>query len=324
MSLSALVLAATLASSPAAPPSPLFRDPVHDGAADTTLIYDKPGKAWLMFYTNRRANVTNEPGVAWVHGTRLGIARSTDGGRTWIYQGQAKIPYGQDDYTHWAPELVTDDAGLHHMFLTIVPGTFKDWNASREIIHLTSANLSDWTFVSKLDLGSDRVIDADIVQLPQGGWRMWYKDERDGSKIHLADSPDLTTWKPAGVATTTNGEGPVVFRWKDRWWMIRDVWKGLEVLTSEDLTTWTPQATRILEEPGLRPTDRAKGQHPDVVVRGGRAFIVYFTHQGGEPEAAHDPNWNRRTVLHAAELTEMDGIIKVDRNKPTALELGID
>jgi hypothetical protein len=294
---------------------------VHDGAADTTLIYDKPNRLWLMFYTNRRANV-EAPGVAWVHGARIGVARSKDGGRTWAYRGEAKIPYGQPDYTHWAPELVTDAKGLHHMFLTIVPGTFADWNAAREIIHLTSRDLKDWKFVAKLDLGSDRVIDADVVRLPSGGWRMWYKDERDGSKIHFADSADLNAWKRAGVANITRGEGPVVFRWKDRWWMIHDVWKGLEVSASDDLVTWKTQASRLLETPGTRPTDRAKGQHADVVISGDRAFIIYFTHQENEPQVAQNPDWTRRTVLHAAELRESGGVITVDRDRPTLINLG--
>ncbi len=40
-----------------------------------------------MFHTNRRANVANTPGVTWVHGTRIGIAESSDGGATWEYRG---------------------------------------------------------------------------------------------------------------------------------------------------------------------------------------------------------------------------------------------
>lgn len=323
MFLSALVLATALASTPATPPSPLFRDPIHDGAADTTLIYDKPNKTWLMFYTNRRANVATE-GVAWVHKTRLGVAESKDGGRTWTYRGEAKIPYGQDDYTHWAPELITDEAGLHHMYLTIVPGTFTDWNHAREIIHLTSKNLVDWTFVNKLDLGSDRVIDADIVKLPTGGWRMWFKNEVGGSRIQYADSTDLSNWTNKGNTSVTRGEGPVVFRWKDKWWMIHDIWDGLEVSTSTDLVNWTKQEKPILKEPGTRPTDKAKGQHPDVIVRNGRAFIVYFTHQENEPEIATDRRWRNHTVLHAAELKEEGGVITVDRNTPTWLDLGMD
>lgn len=52
--------------------APLFRDPIHDGAADPMVIYNEQEKAWYMFYTNRRANVLRkepigvmEPGSAW-------------------------------------------------------------------------------------------------------------------------------------------------------------------------------------------------------------------------------------------------------------------
>lgn len=313
--LAALALSAT---APAFAGGPLFRDPLHDGAADATLVKD--GKRWLMFYTNRRADMSKLGDIAWVHGTRIGMAASNDGGRSWTYQGEAKLPLAGPDTTLWAPEIVRDGK-TWHMFLTIVPGVFDSWNAPREIVHLTSRDLAAWTFKSKLDLGSDRVIDADVVRLPSGTWRMWFKDERDGSRIHYADSRDLNAWSVGGVAVPTRGEGPVVFRWKERWWMIRDVWKGLEVLSSPDATAWTAQPDRILETPGTSPTDRAKGQHPDVIVRGDRAFIVYFTHQGGEPEARMDPKWNRRTVLHAAELKESSGMITVDRDAPTVLAL---
>ena len=50
---------------------PLFRDPVYDGAADPTVIWNKKEKKWFMFYTNRLANAKGLDGVSWVHGTRI-------------------------------------------------------------------------------------------------------------------------------------------------------------------------------------------------------------------------------------------------------------
>ena len=58
---------------------PLFRDPVYDGAADPTIIWNSKENKWFMFYTNRRANDVNSEGVSWVHGTPIGIAESKDG-----------------------------------------------------------------------------------------------------------------------------------------------------------------------------------------------------------------------------------------------------
>ncbi|WP_243644418.1 hypothetical protein [Sphingomonas sp. PP-CE-1A-559] len=49
-----LFAAALLAGAPVAL-KPLFRDPVHDGAADPSTVYDAARREWVMFYTNRRA-----------------------------------------------------------------------------------------------------------------------------------------------------------------------------------------------------------------------------------------------------------------------------
>ena len=74
-------------------PKPLFRDPLYDGAADPVVVWNKQEKKWFMFYTNRRATDTTATGVTWVHGTRIGIAESEDGGATWRYRDTANINY---------------------------------------------------------------------------------------------------------------------------------------------------------------------------------------------------------------------------------------
>jgi hypothetical protein len=305
-------------------PKPLFRDPVHDGAADPTLIWNVQRKEWWMFYTNRRADEASDDShdVSWVHATRIGIAASKDGGVTWSYRGTAEIPYGEADYTHWAPDIKWWK-GSYQMFLTIVPGTFKDWNAPREIIYLQSRDLLHWKFVSKLELGSDRVIDPALFQMDDGTWRIWYKDERDHSAIHYADSKDLKDWTPRGTAISDRpGEGPKVFQWRENYWMITDVWKGLGVYRSSDLLHWTPQADNLLRKPGKLATDRNEGHHCDVVVNGDRAFIFYFTHQVGldkDPRLKHS---EARTVLQVAELHEEGGILTTYRDAPVHVSLG--
>ena len=69
------------------------------------------------------------------------------------------------------------------MYLTYVPGIFRDWNHHRQILHLTSRNLIDWEYQSTLSLSSDRVIDACVIRLGDGRWRMWYNNERDGKSM---------------------------------------------------------------------------------------------------------------------------------------------
>ena len=305
-------------------PKPLFRDPIHDGAADPTLIWNRARHEWWMFYTNRRADLasSNVNDVSWVHGTRIGIAISKDHGATWQYHGTANILYGKPDYTHWAPDIVYTD-GRYHMFLAIVPGTFKDWNAPRDIIHLVSKDLEKWTYVSKLDVGSDQIIDPSLFHLSNGAWRIWYKDERDDAHIHFAESFDLAHWTPKGAAISDRrSEGPKIFHWKNQFWMIVDAWNGLAVYRSTDLEHWVAQTANLLQTPGHVPTDRTEGHHCDVVVNGDRAFIFYFTHQKDADFDATLPHSAERSVLQVAELHESNGAISVDRDSPAIVNLG--
>ena len=46
-----------------AAPKPLYRDPVYDGAADPTVMWNPQTSSWFMFYTNRRANMPDPDGV---------------------------------------------------------------------------------------------------------------------------------------------------------------------------------------------------------------------------------------------------------------------
>ncbi|MCX7722710.1 MAG: family 43 glycosylhydrolase [Verrucomicrobiae bacterium] len=303
-------------------PKPLYRDPIHDGAADPVVVWNRLERKWFMFYTNRRANATNDPGVAWVHGTHIGIAESSDDGATWRYRGTARIGYGQTNYTYWAPEVIEHE-GTYHMFLTVVPGIFTNWNAPRDIVHLTSTNLLDWKFESVLKLASDRVIDACVLRLPDGTWRMWYNNERDRKSIYYADSHDLFTWTDRGKAIGDQRcEGPKVFHWKGRYWMIVDNWRGLGVYRSDDLLTWTRQPEPLLQQPGNGPDDGVIGQHPDVVVSDERAFLFYFTHPGRRGEDARKDGYEqRRSSIQVVELEFKDGWLTCDRDKPTYIEL---
>ena len=303
---------------------PLFRDPVYDGAADPSVIYNKAEGKWFMFYTNRRANADIPGGVKWVHGTRIGIAESADGGATWTYLDTCNIQYlSGKECSHWAPEVMEHN-GLYHMYLTYVPGIFDNWNHDRYIIHLTSKNLLDWKFESKLDLASDRCIDACIYRLPNGNWRLFYNNERDGKSMYYADSPDLYHWTDSGkkVVGDKGGEGPNVFKWKGKYWMVVDNWDGLGVYSSDDLENWTRQPENILREPGKGQDDKVKGQHADVVVNNGKAYIFYFTHPGqwrGNPNKSETER--RRSSIQVAELEYKNGVITCDRDKPVFINL---
>jgi hypothetical protein len=300
---------------------PVFSDPVYDGAADPVLIWNKKEKKLFMFYTNRRATDMNLDGVEWVHGTRIGIAESSDGGASWKYRDTANIKFGPTaEYTYWAPD-VFEYKGLYHMFLTYVPGVFVNWNHPREIVHLTSKDLLNWDYKATLKLASDKVIDATVYQLPNGIWRLWYNNEEDAKTIYYADSKDLENWNLKGKVNEDRGEGPKVFRWKGKYWMLVDHWKGMSFYYSDDATNWTKQTERILELPGKGKDDQSIGGHADVVVSGNRAFVYYFTHPGRITKQYADNLETRRSVIQVAELQYKNGIISANRDKPVYIQL---
>ena len=206
-----------------------------------------------MYYTQRRG-----AGIALIHGTKIGIAASEDNGATWKYLGTAGITYGQDqhptDYTYSAPEVIWA-ANRYHMYLSNVPGIFDNWNHPREIMHLTSKDGINWDTVGKVDLKSGKVIDACVIQLPDGNWRMFYKDEEKPMALSYADSPDLYKWEAKGNAVTDrNGEGPKCIHWRGKYWLIADTWSGQGVWSSDDCTHWKAQEGVLI------------GNHGDVVI----------------------------------------------------------
>jgi hypothetical protein len=308
---------------------PLFRDPVYDGAADPTIIYHPADRKWYMFYTVRRANVPGLNGVGWVHGTPIGIATSADGGATWQYLGQAKIDYktAAADATWWAPAVVVHQ-GLYHMFLSYVPGTFSDgWNHPRDIIHLTSSDLINWSYVSTLPLSSHKVIDAGVLHLPDGTWRLWYKDEANGSSTHYADSKDLDHWTDGARVpglSDAGGEAPLAFHWKGQYWFLRDITggaHGLGLYRSADAMEWRRVGT-LLQPPGTGTDDKVVGHHPDVIISNDRAYLFYFTHPGQAPSHPDGAD-SRRSSIQVVELKydAANQVLTADRDAPTMINL---
>lgn len=302
-------------------PKPLFDDPVYHGAADPVIIYNKAKKKWWMLYTNRRASI-NDSTVQWVHGTRIGMAESKDG-RTWKYIDTANVNYRPDEgYTHWAPDVI-EHKGIFHMYLTYVPGTFKDWNHPRVIVHLTSTDLKNWKYQSTLKLVNEKVIDASVYKVNDTLWRMWYNNEKDGKSIYYAESNDLYHWTDKGKAIATRGEGPKVFYWHSKYFMMVDAWKGMEVFSSDDLLNWEKQPQRILENPGNGKDDQAIGGHCDVVVNDGKAYVYYFTHPGRNKinPAAKGSFDDKRSVIQIAELEYSNETVTCNRDKPVIIKL---
>lgn len=307
-------------------PAPLFRDPIFDGPTDPTIIYNRQEKSWWIVYTSRRANVPCH-NVSWVHGTDLGVASSSDNGKTWLYRGTLNleaIEPGRN--TFWVPEILWAD-GCYHMFVSYITGVPDEWVGVRRILHYTSANLWDWKYQSTVNLPSTRVIDACVHAIP-GGWRLWYKDEVDHSFTHYADSPDLYTWTEKGVATCDHDqEGPNVFELGGKKWLIADIWDGQAVYCSDDFTHWERLPGTILSGVGTRPEDGNRAHHADVLVVDDHAYIFYFVHPG-QGAYGYDGGLGdhrvRRSSLQTAELRVADGKLVVRRDEPFDFYLPMD
>jgi hypothetical protein len=190
------------------------------------------------------------------------------------------------------------------MFLTFVPGIFNNWNHPREIVHLTSDDGIKWKTMGRVDLKSDKVIDPCVMQLPNGTWRMWYKDEKNSKPISYADSADLIHWEPKGNAVTDfSGEGPKVFHWKNKYWLVSDCWRNrMRVWSSDDCANWKLQREVLF------------GNHGDVVVSGDRAWWFYFNGPNHPPD-------ERTTAINVAELFVHDGKLVADSEKPVHINL---
>lgn len=158
-----------------------------------------------------------------------------------------------------------------------------------------------------MSFGSSRIIDPCIQPLPHGGWRMWYKDENQGSHTCYADSIDVCHWEYRGIAITDcDQEGPNVFALGGYYWLIADVWEGQGVYRSDDLTRFVRQEGNLLQGGGSRPTDNTHGSHADVFRVGDEAYIVYFTH--------FDPAHPTHTAVQMARLYVENGRLCCDRD----------
>ncbi|PPK97432.1 glycosyl hydrolase family 43 [Kineococcus xinjiangensis] len=307
--------------------APLFRDPVHDGATDPVLVWNRGTSEWWLIYTSRRAGAPG-PGVAWVHGSDLGYATSSDGVE-FTYRGTLQgLAFEPGHNTYWAPEVFWHD-GRYHMYVSFIRGVPRTWTGhERTIHHCTSDDLLNWTHHGELPLSSRYCIDACVAELPGGGFRLWYKDEAADSSTWAVDSADLATWhSPRQVLSGPPHEGPNVFRFRGSWWMLTDEWCGQAVHRSDDLEGWE-RSGRILDVPGSRPDDARFGLHADVVVQGSgqdeRAFVVYFTHperdeSGGPGTYDERSARERRSSVQIAPLDVVDGALVCDRDRDDAV-----
>tara|TARA_R110002050_G_scaffold261165_2_gene401130 strand:- start:9769 stop:10863 length:1095 start_codon:yes stop_codon:yes gene_type:complete len=299
--------------------SPLFNDPIHDGAADPVLIWNRQEKSWWMLYTARRANMPT-PDVSGYYGNKIGVASSDDHGKTWPFRGYLDLEFERGWNTFWAPDVVYDN-GKYHMFVVYIKGVRNHWEGEAKILYYTSENLWDWSYQNVLKLSSDRVIDASLFKTKKGIWKMWYKDNSNKGNIMMSESSDLVNWNTSKKPTIPGGaqEGPKIFEFKGYYWMLADEWQGMRIYRSKDLEIWEKQGL-ILDSASNRKDDGPSGAHGDVLVFDDIAYIFYFTHPGRKShlktEASNSFYDNHRTAIQVAPLTFEGGTLKSNREEP--------
>ena len=306
-------------------PAPLFRDPIYDGAADPVLIWNHEEESWWMLYTARRANA-DAPDVSYCYGCNIGVASSRDNGKTWVYRGELDLAIEPGRNTFWAPDVVYYQ-GKYHLFVAYIQGAYSHWGGNKRLAHYTSSNLWDWKFENFLPISSTSVIDATLLQMPDGNWWLWYKDENKGSVTMKAESPDLMEWKTNDQPAIggRGHEGPKAFRFGGYYWMVTDEWQGMRVYRSNDCITWEKQGL-ILDKATSRTDDTPSGAHGDVVVvedregKSKRAYVIYFTHPGRETHSSGSMDENgvypysiRRSSIQVGELRLKNGTLECER-----------
>ena len=242
-------------------------------------------------YTGEAAGVLREAGDSSPEG--LGMTEGADTSSVLTALPSRHRPLkGKASDTFWAPEVVFDGES-YRMFVTYIDGVFSEWAGEASIEQYISPDLLQWRRIRRVEIESARVIDPCLFPLPTGGWRMWYKDEKRGSRTCFCDTEDFESWRFGGFATDeTAQEGPNVFALGGYYWLVADVWDGLAVYRSDDLTRFVRQRGNIL--PGI-------ASHADVFCEGGSARLVYFTY----------PEGGRRSAVCECGLEVKDGVLGV-------------
>ena len=110
-----------------------------------------------------------------------------------------------------------------------------------------------------------------------------------------------------------------MFRLKDKYWMIADIWEGQAVYASDDLTNWIRQAGEIMSGAGKRREDGNRAHHADVLVVNDHAYMFYFVHPGQaehQCEGMMGEMMKRRSSVQTAELIVENGMLRAVRDEP--------
>ncbi|GAA3316560.1 glycosyl hydrolase [Nonomuraea dietziae] len=288
----------------------LITDPVHDGATDPVLVWNREEATWWCLFVHRRANtkIGGPARIGRCHGSQVAVASSADGGGSWLYRGTLDLPVERGLNTFWGPDVLHHD-GVYHLFVTFIRGVPDDpgWDTHgrpspwhRQVHHLTSADLWNWTHGSRLDLGTDHAVDPYVHPLPEGGFGLWFKDEARGGSIWRAVSPDLDEWKVEGQALAEWHEGPAVFTLGGYAWMLAESRTGLAVYRSDDMREWRHRGG--LTVPGDVPRQPYVQPFSEE-----RAHLLYYAQTGRDSFGEEVPTAGQASDIRAAQLALVGG-----------------
>ena len=338
-------------------PAPMYKCPMGDAPAQPSIIWNHQEKCWFMFYhqRNKHSVLREEYALSFIAGTDIGIASSSDNGKTWRYRGIAEGLNFEPGRNTWAmPEVVCCD-GVYHLFCNYMQGypTIRDYSEQDPsyTLHYTSKDLWHWEFYGRITEGQNkeglnRISSPFVYRMPNGKWRMFYTDY--GTSDHcMLESADLYSWKNIGKVKGVDHGMPNhssinVFRLGGFYWMTIDTTIGYAVYRSGDCENWTKQEGGLLfgvlsiapdlAHSGIgsisqRKDDGSFPHNSDVVELKDKAYLFYYTHpermvgqnERYDPrllERIHGEPHLRRSVIQVAELTVKDGKLYGKRDEP--------
>lgn len=300
-------------------PAPIYADSHYCGSCDPEIVWNPETKQWMIFYTARRPAL----GQSSACGTPIGVCISNDM-KNWKFEGYCKFDGegGKPDseHTFWAPGCIVKD-GVIHMFVTYKEDTTPPWGTGGCIMHYTAPvndYVNGWKRVDVV-VDEDRCLDASIIRLPSGIYRMYYVSgteymQNNKKMIRYAESKDLYTWEMKGnVQGDVNNfklhslpyqEAVYVFLYRNRFYMLTDPHVGLATYSSDDGVNWKYHGQILKAGTSDRTLDWSQGRHPSVYVnKKNEAFIFYHVEPFREgKEAKFLEKHQRYTFLQMARL----------------------
>lgn len=271
--------------------APIYADPVYCGSCDPEIVYNSKLKLWMIFYTARRP----AKGMAATVGNPIGVCVS-DNLTDWSFVGYCRFDGegGKPDseQTRWAPGIIIE-GDTAHMFVTFKDNATPPWGTGGNIVHYVAPvdNMLNGWRKAEVSIGEDDCLDACIVKLDTGRFRMYYvgglnNSEVKGRKtIRYAESNDLYSWKTKGdvlgdvndkaVHNIRYQEAVYVFVYDGKFYMLTDPHKGLSTYTSEDGITWVYHGQIMKTGSSSRILDYTQARHPSVIIYNRIPYIFY-------------------------------------------------